>query len=391
MARINPLEAYRQAGVDLDASNVASQIAANVCQETWEYRHGLFGTPSAFSGEFISTKRLVTDEIRQRPDVSMVCGVDGTGTKPEIAELMQMFHTLGRDLVAMAIDDNPVEGGEAVLLNNGLAVSRLDEETLPYIQQLFEGLREGCHQGGVVAFTGEIAVHGDRLQGPTDFTVDWMADAIGLVSEQRLITGEKVTENDILVGFAEPVGFRCNGISMARKVFQREYKENWHLTPRGNTTIGELALTPSTIYSGYMRELTGGYRTEKEKLVDVHGVAHISGGSIPEKVGRMLRASRLGAMIDDPFELPDIMKHCQEVAKIKDGDTYRPMSDEEMITTWHGGQGYILALPEADVQTVLDVVPGSKPIGRVTKEPGITVLSRGFQTPGKLMKFNQAA
>ncbi|HEY4963995.1 MAG TPA: AIR synthase-related protein [Candidatus Saccharimonadales bacterium] len=352
-AEIDRMAAYRQAGVDLDLSNVASQIAADWAQTTWANRAGEFGEPVAFGEGFSAAKRLVFDEVRRRPDVDAVCGMDGAGTKPDSYERMRKFKGLGKDLIAMAADDNPIEGGQAVIVNNALIVSRLTVDYMQYIDELFEGLADGANEAGLVLFTGEIAVHGDRLQGPTDFTLDWIGDSIGLVHRDRVITGAKVEEGDELWAFAQKEGFRCNGISAARYAFNQAYGKDWHLESFGETTIGEASIAPSTIYSGLMTALTGGYKIERDAVADIHGAAHISGGSIPEKVGRMLRATGLGADINDPFEPPEIMKHAQEVTQVENPDgSKRPMSDEEMITTWHGGQGYIVAINERDGEAV---------------------------------------
>lgn len=391
-AGIDRLAAYRQAGVDLDLSNVASQIAANWAQTTWGNRQGDFGEPTAFDSNFTSAKYLMFDEIRKRPGVSGVFGIDGVGTKPDFYERMRKFKGLGKDLIAMAADDNPIEGGQAVLVNNALIVSTLKEEYMQYIDELFEGLAEGANEAGLVLFTGEIAVHGSRLQGPTDFTVDWIGDSMGLVHKSRAMTGEAIQEGDELWGFAQSEGFRCNGISAVRKAFEVAYGENWHLESFAGSTLGEHAIVPSTIYSGLMTALTGGYKIEKEPVVDVHGAAHISGGSIPEKVGRMLRATGLGVEIDDPFEPPEIMKHAQEVTRVKVSEgSIRPMSDEEMITTWHGGQGYVVAIRGEDSEKLQakaqDFGIDTKRIGTVTRRGGIRVASRGIQTPGKVMEF----
>lgn len=389
---IDRLAAYRQAGVDLDLSNVASGIAAKWAQTTWANRQGEFGGPTAVDTDFSAAKYLVTDELRKRPDVDVVFGIDGTGTKPDFYELMWSFKGLGKDLIAMAADDNPIEGGQAVLVNNALIVSTLKEDYVQYIDELFEGLAEGANEAGLVLFTGEIAVHGARLQGSTDFTLDWIGDSMGLVHKSRAIDGRAVREGDELWGFAQREGFRCNGISAVRKAFETEYGKDWHHAPFEDTTLGSEAIAPSTIYSGLMTQLTGGYKIEVPPKADVHGAAHISGGSIPEKVGRMLRASGLGADIYDPFELPAIMKHAQDVTRVRNFDgTMRPMSDEEMITTWHGGQGYVVAINERDSdalrleaqKSAIDV----KKIGRVVNTPGIKVVSKGIQTPGKIMEF----
>jgi phosphoribosylformylglycinamidine cyclo-ligase len=389
---IDRMAAYRQAGVDLDVSNVASQMAANWAQTTWGNRAGEFGEPVAFDVGFSAAKRLVFDEIRNRPDVDGVCGMDGTGTKPDFYERMRSFRGLGKDLIAMAADDNPIEGGQTVIVNNALIVNRLTEDCLPYIDELFQGLAEGANEAQLVLYTGEIAVHGSRLQGPTDFSVDWIGDAIGLVHRNRAITGAKVQAGDELWAFAQKEGFRCNGISAVRRAFEQAHGSAWHTEPFGDSTLGAQAIAPSTIYSGLMTALTGGYKLEVEPKAQIHGAAHISGGSIPEKVGRMLRATGLGVDIDDPFDLPNIMKHAQAVTEVKNPDgSRRSMTDEEMITTWHGGQGYIIAINERDAEAVHSEAATfgieAKKVGLVTKRPSIRVVSRGVQTPGKVMEF----
>lgn len=389
---IDRLAAYRQAGVDLDLSNTASQIAASWAQTTWHNRVGEFGEPVAYDNDFSSAKRVIFDEIRKRPEVDGVFGMDGTGTKPDFYERMYNFKGLGKDLIAMAVDDTPIEGGQAILVNNALIVSTLKEEYMPYIDELFGGLAEGANEANVVLFTGEIAVHGNRLQGFTEFTVDWLADAMGLVHRQRAITGAAVKEGDELWGFAQTQGFRCNGVSATRRAFTQAYGQNWHQEQFEDTTLGQAAIAPSTIYSGLMTRVTGGYKIEVEPIVDIHGAAHISGGSIPEKLGRMLRATGLGATIDEPFDLPSIMAHAQEVMEVQvtDGKS-RPMSDEEMITTWHGGQGYIVAINEKDSEALnaeaTDLGIIAKRIGVVTAKAGIRIISKGVRTPGKLLEF----
>lgn len=388
----NSTEAYRQSGVDLDLSNAASEIASRWAQTTWGNMDGGFGTPIAYGDDFSSARRLSGDEIRNRPNVDLVHEADGSGTKPGLYELVGKFSGLGKDAAAMAADDIPVRGGQPCVMDNILVVNKLTPSVMPHVEQLFRGLAEGANEAGIVLFTGEIAVHGDRLQGPTDFTVDWSAVAEGLVHRDRVITGAKVEVGDELWGFAESEGFRCNGISAVRRAFTEAYGPAWHKVPFGDSTLGEYAIAPSTIYSGLMTALTGGYKIEVEPKANIHGVAHISGGSIPEKVGRMLRTTGLGAYINSPFDLPEIMRHAQEVMEVRNSDgSMRPMSDAEMITTWHGGQGYVVAINERDAEAVLSEAATrgiiAKKIGKVTKRPGIRILSKGVQTPGEVMVF----
>ncbi len=393
MAEIDRLAAYRQAGVDLELSNVASQIAHEWARTTWNNRQeGEFGRPISVGGNFSSAKRLPADEIRSRPGVDFLYGVDGTGTKPDFYERQRNFRGLGIDLIAMGADDLPIDGGQPVVGNNALIINKLTEDTMPYLDQLFEGLAQGANEAGLVLFTGEIAVHGNRLQGYTDFSVDWVTDVTGLVHRDREITGARVEAGDELWAFQQKEGFRCNGVSAVRKAFTEAYGEDWHLSPFMKSTLGAMAAAPSTIYSGLMTRLTGGYKIEVKPKADIHGAAHISGGSIPEKLGRMLRNTGLGACLDNPFEPPPIMLHAQEVTEVRHPDgSSRRMSDEEMITTWHGGQGYVVAVDEKDGETVRNEAArlgiNSKRVGFVTKRPGIVVVSRGAFESGKEMTF----
>lgn len=391
MSGIDRLAAYRQAGVDLDASNVASQIAGNYARETWDNAGGNW-SPVSPDAHLAASKVMPLDEIRNHPGTSGVSGTDGTGTKPEFYERQRNFYGLGHDLVAMAVDDIPAEGGQAVWMNNGLIVNTLNDDTLPHIDELFRGLRDAANQADVVLWTGEIAVHGNRLYGPTDFSVDWIGDAFGLVHEDRVMTGARVQEGDVLYGFAEPEGFRCNGISLVRKTLWKVYGPNWESVEcTDGVTFGELVATPSTVYAGLMRTLTGGYDITREVVADIHGVAHISGGSLPEKIGRMLRISGLGADITDPFDVPYIQQRVQFMTTVEEDGKIRPMTDEELYSTWHGGQGYVVAASENDHDALLAAGESHnieiKPIGQVVKQPGLRVVSKGSYHPGELLNF----
>ncbi len=391
MSEVDRLAAYRQAGVDLDASNVASQMAGNYARETWDNAGGSW-KPLSPDAHLAASKVMPLDEIRSHPETSGVGGADGTGTKPEFYERLRNFYGLGFDLVAMAVDDIPTEGGQAVWMNNGLIVNNLNDDTLPHIDELFRGLRDAANQADIVLWTGETAVHGDRLTGPRGFAVDWIGDAFGLVHKERVITGTRVHEGDVLYGFAEPEGFRCNGISLVRKSLRSAYGKSWELEQFDGVSLGELVATPSTIYSGLMRTLTGGYDIGREAVADIRGVAHISGGGMPEKIGRMLRATGLGADIINPFKVPQIQKQVQFVTDVKEGGEERQMTDEELYTTWHGGQGYVVAAPESDHDVIVAAGQSHgievRPIGQVVKQPGIRVTSQANIKTGTVLEFD---
>ena len=112
----------------------------------------------------------------------------------------------------------------------------------------------------------------------------------------------------------------------------------------------------------------GGYG--REPKVELHGVAHITGGGVPGKLGRVLRPSGLGAVIDEPFEPSDIMLYTQGIGNVEDAEAYR---------TWNMGQGMIVVGPNPE--QVIEIAKShgieAKQIGYVSKGHSIRIRNKG--------------
>ena len=129
-----------------------------------------------------------------------------------------------------------------------------------------------------------------------------------------------------------------------------------------------------------MSDITGGYDITKEPLAKVTGVAHITGGGQPSKLGRMLEPSGLGIEIADPNTPPAIMLKMQEI---------RGFSDRVAYGKWHMGPGMIVATPEPDKVLAAAEDHGfvAKEIGVVTEKPGIRVRNMGAGSDSKWLEF----
>ena len=125
--------------------------------------------------------------------------------------------------------------------------------------------------------------------------------------------------------------------------------------------LGELVLQPSRIYTRAIVDMIGG--VESKPQAKVHGVAHITGGGIPGKLGRILKPQKLGAQIDSPFPPGDIISFCQALGNVSDQEAYR---------AWNMGQGMIVVTPEPEgvIQIARNHRIKAKIIGRVTKNSG---------------------
>jgi phosphoribosylaminoimidazole (AIR) synthetase len=77
-------------------------------------------------------------------------------------------------------------------------------------------------------------------------------------------------------------------------------------------------------------------------------------------------------MIDAPFVPEEIVLYCQELGSVPDEEAYR---------TWNMGQGMIVITPQPE--PVIAVAASheieAKVIGRVTRVPGIIIVSQGLK------------
>ena len=128
----------------------------------------------------------------------LVSSTDGVGTKALIAQATGRFDTIGVDLVAMCVDDIVCQGAEPLFFLDYIAVGQLDPD---HIEQLVEGVAEGCRQAGCALIGGEMAEHPGAME-PGEF--DLVGFAVGVVERDRLITGEHVQPGDVLIGLPSP-------------------------------------------------------------------------------------------------------------------------------------------------------------------------------------------
>jgi phosphoribosylformylglycinamidine cyclo-ligase len=362
-------QTYAQTGVDVDIEAKAARILYQASKQTWIHRQHTLGEVVVPFDDFAGLKFVRVDNLPK--GTVMFGGSDGVATKAEFAERAGKYDTLAFDLMAMVCDDAVIRGGEPVLLKSVLDVNTLgqDDSRLPYIEQLAKGYVAAAKEAGVVIINGEIAQLNNRLGRLERFSLEWSADVTWFAHESRLITGYDIKPGDYLVGLREE-GLRCNGISLIRKILKTEYGDNWEDKPFGGKTLIEIALLPSRIYSAAVTDMFGGYNLNRPAKAVLHGAAHISGGGIPEKLGRLLRSGNHGARIDDPFEPCNLMLHCQGLGGVTDREAYR---------TWNMGQGMIIITPDPDQVMAVAEAHGieSKVIGNVVDKPGIRIASKG--------------
>jgi phosphoribosylformylglycinamidine cyclo-ligase len=370
--------------VNIELGDDISRIMYEASKLTHGNRPGLLDEfHESFSGLRAIPGRIFKDNIA---DLFFNLGFDGVGTKVEISERLDDHSTVAHDLFAMVCDDAVVRGAESIAIGSILDVRQLNdnEHTRRAIKQLATGYVEAAKAAGVVVVNGEVAELGNRVGGYGEINYNWGATVLWVAHKERILTGLQMQPGDTLIGLAEH-GFRSNGITDVRKAMLEHYGPEWHnvvVRELGSLSLGKLVQRPSIIYSKFISELTGGYDIEKASKAKISGVAHITGGGQPSKLGRMLEPSGLGVVIDNPIEPPAIMLEAQRL---------RGFSDEQAYGKWHMGPGMVIATSEPEKVLTEAATYGidAQTIGHITDESGIRIKNRGVEQQEEWLSFKR--
>lgn len=360
---------YKSSGVNIELGDDASKVLYEAAKVTWNNRKGKLGEVVEIFEDFSGLRAIKVGSLPE--DTYMNMSLDGVGTKMELGERIARHDTVAYDLFAMVCDDAVVRGAEPVIVGSILDVRSLGENEKSYIdfvKQLAVGYINAAKDANVAVVNGEVAELGSRVSGYGPFNYNWGASVVWFARKNRMLTGHEIREGDKLVGLKEE-GFRSNGLSLVRKIMKGAYGEEWHKESYQGKGLAELALQPSRIYSGTVVDMFGG--VDREPRAVVNGVAHITGGGIPGKLSRILKPSKLGADITDPFAPCDLMLHCQEIGGVQDSEAYK---------TWNMGQGMIIITPEPNdvIRVANEHGIESRVIGEVSSKPGIRIRNRGL-------------
>ena len=369
---------YSKSGVNIDLGDEASKILYDAAKATFDNRKGNIGEVIVPFDDFSGVRVI---DVSNLPPGSLMCmGFDGVGTKVEIAQRMGDHSTIAFDLFAMVCDDAVLRGAEPVLMGSVLDVNSLgrgNENNIELIKQLADGYIKAAKEANVAVINGELAELGNGVGGVGKFKYNWCSGLVWFANKDRLITGEKVAVGDSIV-VLEETGFRSNGLSLVRRVFEDKYGDEWHNTEFEGKKLGNYVLIPSKIYSSFIVHLNGGFQTEG--CCTIHAVSHLTGGGIPGKLGRVLKPSGLGADLKNLFSPSKAMLHCQDVGEVKDTEAYK---------TWNMGQGMAIITPEPEkvIAEASKFGINAKLAGTVISEAKIKITSRGFNNPNKVIEF----
>jgi len=325
---------YKDAGVDLDLYQQAMKRLPGLMQKTHSSR--VMDLPGGFAGLF----RLNSADSPQKnyEDPVMVSGTDGVGTKVKVAQLTGRHNTVGIDLVAMCVNDCLCLGAEPLFFLDYIALGKDDPEL---IVQLVEGVSAGCTQSNMALLGGETAIMPDLYQ-PGDF--DMAGFCVGVAEKNQLIDGTATIQaGDTIIGLAS-AGFHSNGYSLLRKVvLEAEGLSVDDKVEDLNATVGETLLTPTRIY---VEEVTAVldqfHRCDNSPI---HGLAHITGGGLPENIERILPESCKAVIDCNSWEPNPAFNWLTSLDRI---------DQDEMFKVFNMGIGFAMIVDSNSADAILE-------------------------------------
>jgi len=312
---------YRTAGVDVGAGRAFVERIRNSVETT--RRPEVLGGLGGFGG----LCRL--PEGLRKP--LLVAGADGVGTKLELAQAHGRHHEVGIDLVAMCVNDVITCGAEPLFFLDYIATGKLSPEAMA---EVVEGIADGCRQSGCALLGGETAEM-PGFYGPGRY--DLAGFCVAVVEEDDRIDGQRVRPGDRILAVASS-GVHSNGFSLVRAILEARNVDASTALDDGRGLI-EALLTPTQLYGSLVRALL-------QARIPLHGMAHITGGGLPENLPRCFPAE-LHAVIDPgSWERPSLFRWLQQNGEVPESDLWH---------TFNLGVGYCLVLPAEAVASALSV------------------------------------
>ena len=315
---------YKDAGVDIDAGNALVDRIKGVVKKT--RRPEVMGGLGGF-GALCALPQKYREPV-------LVSGTDGVGTKLRLAMDLKRHDTIGIDLVAMCVNDLVVQGAEPLFFLDYYATGKLDVETAASV---ITGIAEGCKQAGCALVGGETAEMPGMYHGE-DYDVAGFC--VGVVEKSEIIDGSKVQDGDVLVALGAS-GPHSNGYSLVRKILEVSNTDAATEQLDGQSLADHL-LAPTKIYVKSILSLI--------EQIDVHAIAHLTGGGFWENIPRVLPANTQAVIDESSWQWPAVFTWLQQAGNV---------SRHEMYRTFNCGVGMVIALPAALADQAVELLTAS--------------------------------
>src|SRR5690242_11211032 len=179
---------YATAGVNARQVHETHKLLARRLESTFATRKGKIGWPIFPIGHYAGLVDLGQGRV-------LSLHTDSAGTKVLVAQMMRKYDTIGIDCVAMCANDLICTGAEPFSFLDYIAIAKPDRDI---VDKVTIGLAKGAKEAGMAIVGGETAVVPELMAENAKF--DLVGFATGFCKKRDVILGDRVREDDVLVG-----------------------------------------------------------------------------------------------------------------------------------------------------------------------------------------------
>tara|TARA_B100000315_G_scaffold43412_1_gene38315 strand:+ start:4112 stop:5155 length:1044 start_codon:yes stop_codon:yes gene_type:complete len=313
---------YKDSGVDIDAGNESiKRVKKNI--------HSTFNSSVLTGVGTFGAMYDLSEIIKTYKKPVLVQSIDSVGTKLVVANMANFHKTIGIDMVAHSCNDVLCQGAKPITFLDYIAVDKLDPN---HIQEVVDGICEGCREADLPLMGGELAeLPGVYKEGEYDL----VGAVAGVVEKDKIVDGSKISPGDAVLGLASS-GLHTNGFSLARNVLFniKKLKVDQYMEEL-ECTLGEALLTPHINYTRPVLSLLDEF--------NIKGIAHITGGGLVDNIPRVLPENCQVMVSKDSWNIPTIFQLLQQ---------YGNVPEDDMFKTFNMGIGLVLIVSENEANAI---------------------------------------
>ena len=287
------------------------------------------------------TNEIPISVYRSMIDPVLISKTHGVSGKLSIAAELERYDTIGKDCVAVCVNDLIAAGAKPLFFYDTISCARPKKDK---IEDLEAGARSSCEELGITYAGSEI------MELPDIFhydQYDMVGFAVGILDRATVKDRQVVRQSDVIMGLASD-GLHNNGyVAAKKKLFLTKtsmeiYYENLQ------STLGELLMQPTRCYQKVLEAI---YR----EGIPISHCIQVAHGGLDAALHKLL-PENCGAVIKQPKQnIPPlyVMLH-------QDGN----IPIEQLRSTCNMGVGMLFIVSEEDAERVIDIIDesGERPV-----------------------------
>ena len=296
--------------------------------------------------------------------------VEGLGTKNLVADAMYQLAVEMESLTGRTYYDHVAQCNAAMAFNDLITLGVLPVSYSQYLavgesswfndearcRELIEGTKKACMLARCTWGGGETpTLRGIVVPG----TADLAGATFGIAPKGRIIRPDRIRHGDAIVIIASS-GIHANGLTLAREIAAK-LPDGYMTQLSDGRAYGEALLDPTYIYVPVVEDC-------QKHGVDIHYIVNVTGHGWR----KLMRATQPFTYVVDtlPKQLP-IFDFIQK---------HGPVDDEEAYGNLNMGAGFVLYVPEADVNKVLEVEKDAVVAGHIENSDAKKIVIKPVKT-----------